>query len=175
MLVKNELLKLHTMPSKLQLAFHSLVSYGSSGARITYVEMLDLDNQSLSTIEFNQEVKINIFFESYVNSNVAVYFGIMDEKKNQITGAGLRQVGLPLIDSKNGDRFVVSYKIKLPLEEGNYSLMAQLSRPIILDQTADFVDVVDNAIVFSVNRREGAKLWAKVYLFPTCEVKRAYE
>jgi len=153
----------------------SMFRYGSGGARITYVEMLDLDNQSLSTIEFDQEVKINIFFESYVNSNVAVYFGIMDEKKNQITGAGLRQVGLPLIDSKNGDRFVVSYKIKLPLEEGNYSLMAQLSRPIILDQTADFVDVVDNAIVFSVNRREGARLWAKVYLFPTCEVKKAYE
>lgn len=144
--------------------------YGSGGARITYVEMLNQDERPLSTIGFNQEVKINIYFESSLEKQVAVYFGIMDEKKNQITGAGLRQLDLPLIKTKNGEQFIVTYKIKLPLEEGNYSVMVQLSQPIIPDQTAEFIDVVDNAVVFTVERRTNARLWAKVHLFPTCEI-----
>lgn len=151
----------------------SLFRYGSGGARITFVEMLGLDNLPISTIEFDQKVKVDIYFESYRDMKVAVYFGILDEKKNQITGAGLRHLEMPLIDSKSGDRFMVSFITKLPLEEGNYSVMAQLSIPLIPDQTADFIDVVDNAVVFSVERRNGARLWAKVYLFPTCEIKRA--
>lgn len=146
--------------------------YGSGDARISFVEMLSIEGRQLSTIGFNQEVIINIFFESHLSKEIAVYFGILDEKKNQITGAGLRQLGLPLIHTRSGERYVVSYSIKLPLEEGNYSVMAQLSQPIIPDQTAEFIDVVDNAIVFRVERRLNARLWAKVYLFPTCKITK---
>ena len=146
--------------------------YGSGGAKITFVEMIGIDDQPLLTVEFNQEVRINIFFESQIDGNVAVYFGIMDDKKNQITGAGLRHLEMPLIDLKCGDKFMVSYRTKLPLQEGNYSIMAQLSQPIIPDQTANFIDVVDNAVVFSVQRRKNARLWAKIYLFPTCDIKK---
>ena len=60
---------------------------------------------------------------------------------------------------------MVSYRLKLPLEEGNYSVMAQLSQAIIPDQSAEFIDVVDNAVVFSVNQRTNGRLWAKVYFF----------
>ena len=69
--------------------------YGSGEARITYVEMLGLDDQPLTTVEFNQEVKINIFFEGYTEKEVGVYFAILDEKRNPITGAGLVHIGLP--------------------------------------------------------------------------------
>ena len=69
--------------------------YGSGGAKITYVEMLGLDDQPLTTIEFDQEVKINIFFEGYTEKEVSVYFAILDEKRNPITGAGLAHIGLP--------------------------------------------------------------------------------
>lgn len=151
--------------------------YGSGGARITYVELLNMDDEPIQSVEFNQEVKINIFFEGHTDKevSVAVYFGIMDEKKNRITGVGVNHLGLPLIDLKCGDRFVVNFRIKLPLEVGNYSVMAQLSQPIIPEQTADFIDVVNNAVVFSVNRWEKGKLWANAYFFPTCEINRAYE
>jgi lipopolysaccharide transport system ATP-binding protein len=149
--------------------------YGTGGAKITYVEMLGLDDQPLTTIEFDQEVKINIFFEGYTEKEVSVYFAILDEKRNPITGAGLAHIGLPDFLLKSNDRFMVSYRLKLPLEEGNYSVMAQLSQAIIPDQSAEFIDVVDNAVVFSVNRRKNGRLWAKVYLFPLCEIKRAYE
>lgn len=146
--------------------------YGTGDARITYVEMVGLDGAQLTTIQFNQEVKINIHFESNISKNIAVYFGIMDDKKNMITGGGMRQLDLPLINVNIGDQYIVSYGIKLPFEEGNYSVMAQLSQPIIPDQTAEFIDVVDNAVVFTVERRTNARLWAKVYLFPTCEITK---
>ena len=53
-----------------------------------------------------------------------------------------------------GDRFIVTYKTHIPLQEGIYSIQFQLTEPVILDETAKFLDVIDDAIVFRVNRSE---------------------
>lgn len=149
--------------------------YGSGGARITCVELLDMDGVPVQSVEFNQEVTINIYFERTTDKDVYVYYGILDAKKNRITGAGLNQVGLSTIAAHSGDRFRISFRTRLPLEEGNYSVMAQLSQPIIEGQAANFIDVVDDAVVFSVSRWKMGRHWAKVYLFPACEITAAYE
>ena len=147
--------------------------YGSGEARISYVEMLGLDGQPLSIVDFNQEVKINIFFECLTEKqDVGAYFAILDEKRNPITGAGMVHIGQPLINLKEEDRFLVSFSLKLPLEAGNYSLMAQLSQKVISDISAEFIDVVENAIVFSVRKWNPYRIWTKVYLFPQGEVKK---
>ena len=46
--------------------------YGAGGARITYVELLNMDNEPIQSVEFNQEVKIRIHVEA---SDGADYFG----------------------------------------------------------------------------------------------------
>lgn len=158
--------------------FESRVSsfrYGSGGARITYVELLDMNDQLVNSVNFNQEVKIVVYLEVHEELTLAVSYGIMDDKKNLITGGGLRIIGMPFIEAKGRDQYVVTFKTKLPLAEGNYAVMAQLTKPIIADQAADFIDVVDDAIVFSMSRRNGARVWPKVYLFPTCKIHKVNE
>ena len=55
--------------------------------------------------------------------------------------------------------------------EGEYSVQAFLTEPVIPDQTANFVDVISDAVVFTVSRWEKARLWVNVYLFPSVEIK----
>jgi len=95
----------------------------------------------------------------------------MDDKKNQITGTNFLLVGQPLLNVETGDLYQVDYAIRLPLQEGNYAVQVALTEPVIQDQTANFLDYVDDAVVFTVSRWEKAKVWSKVFLFPSIEVR----
>jgi len=77
----------------------------------------------------------------------------------------------PLMSVKNGGRYVVTYKTRLPLQEGIYSVQLQITQPIVYGHTARFLDVIDDALVFRISRREGVRIWAKVYIKNEVEVK----
>lgn len=138
--------------------------YGSGSARITYVELLNNDDKPIDFVEFNQEVRIRIYFKSYSNLYISPNYYILDDKKNLILGAGPRILGKPLINAKKNTRYVVTYTTTLPLQEGIYSIQLQLTSPVILDETAEFLDVIDDAIVFNVARKRDGRVWAKVFL-----------
>lgn len=97
---------------------------------------------------------------------------VLDDKKNLIVGAGLRTIGESLLQCEAGGNYVVTYQTALPLQEGNYSIQFQISKPIALDQNAEFLDVIDDAIVFNVQRKPLGRIWTKVYLPNTVEVKQ---
>ncbi len=145
--------------------------YGSGGAKISFVELLDERGCELLDVNFDQEVIINIYFISHSNAVISANYYIMDDKKNLILGTGLRQLNIPYIKAMAGDRFVVTYKTHIPLREGVYSIQFQLTEPVILDETAKFLDVIDDGIVFRVNRSEISRIWAKVFIPNTVEVK----
>jgi lipopolysaccharide transport system ATP-binding protein len=145
--------------------------YGTGEARVTYVELLDLDDESLSIVEFNQSVKIRIYFEAYEQKSISVNFSVMDDKKNDITGASFLLTGQPFLEVRPGDYYQVDYAIRLPLAEGEYSIQVLLSEPIILYQTANIVDLISDAVVFTISRWNKVKVWPKVYLFPSVEIK----
>jgi lipopolysaccharide transport system ATP-binding protein len=145
--------------------------YGTDEARITYVELLNMDDEPISMVEFNQSVKIRIYFEAYEQKLLSVNFIIMDDKKNNITGSNLLLADQSILKVRSGDCFQVEYCIRLPLSEGEYSVQVLLTETIILNQTANFVDVISDAVVFTVSRWEKARLWVKVYLFPSVEIK----
>jgi lipopolysaccharide transport system ATP-binding protein len=144
--------------------------YGIGTARITFAELLDMEDRPLVSVEFDHKVKIRIHFTVDREVDLSANYYILDDKKNLILGAGLRTVGRPLLECKSGSRHVVTYTTCLPLQEGNYSIQFQLSRPIILDQTAEFLDVIDDAIVFNVQRKITGRIWAKVFLPNSVEV-----
>ena len=144
--------------------------YGTGEARITYVELLNLNDETLTQVEFNQDVKIRIYFEAYETRTLSVNFNIVDDKKIQITGTNFLLVGQPLLNVEFGDLYRVEYAIRLPLQEGNYAIQVALTEPVIQDQTANFLDYVDDAFVFTMSRWEKAKVWSKVYLFPSVQV-----
>ena len=145
--------------------------YGSGGAKISYVELLDEQRNELVDINFDQEVKIKIYFISHSNAVIAPNYYIVDDKKNMIMGAGPRLLNVPYIKAMVGDRFIVTYTTRIPLREGIYSIHVELTEPVVLDQTAKFHDVIDDVIVFRVNRREQGRIWAKVSIPNTIEIK----
>ena len=143
--------------------------YGTGGARITYVEFLNTDDEPINSVEFNQEVRIRIYFKSYSDLDVSPNYYILDDKKNIILGVGPRMLGKPLVHARQDSRYVVIYTTKLPLQEGIYSVQLQITKPVIADETAEFVDVIEDAIVFNVVRRRDSRAWAKVFLPNTYE------
>lgn len=144
--------------------------YGSGGAKTTFTELLDMEDHPIVSVEFNQQVKVRIHFSVDCESTIAPAYYISDDKRNLILGSGPRQAGHDLLNCFPGQRYVVTYVTALPLQEGNYSIQIQLNKPIIQDQTAEFLDVIDDAIVFNVLRREEGRVWTKVLLPNTFEV-----
>ncbi|MGC7846717.1 ABC transporter ATP-binding protein [Desulforudis sp. 1088] len=138
--------------------------YGSGGARVTYVELLNTDDEPINSVEFNQEVRIKIYFKSHSDLDVSPNYYILDDKKNLILGAGPRTLGKPIVHARKDARYVVTYTTNLPLQEGIYSIQIQLTKPVIVDETAEFLDVIDDAIVFNVTRKREGRVWAKVLL-----------
>jgi lipopolysaccharide transport system ATP-binding protein len=111
-----------------------------------------------------------VYFESTIEADVSCNYYVLDDKRNFILGAGLRQADQPLMHVKKDGRYFITYKTRLPLEEASYSLQLQITTPITLDQSARFLDVIENALIFKVSRRAGARLWSKVYIENEVEV-----
>ncbi|WP_150464651.1 ABC transporter ATP-binding protein [Francisella sp. XLW-1] len=144
--------------------------YGSGGARITYVELVDMNDEPVIEAEFNQEVKIKIYIESSTNKPISVNFQILDDKKINLVACGIPQAGKKLLENTAGQRFIVEYGLKLPLQENTYSLCSHISTPVIVNQAAEFLDVVPDACIFKVLMRPKVRLWSKVDLFPKVNI-----
>lgn len=147
-----------------------LFRYGKGGARIRFAELVDMNDQPVVSAEFNQQVKIKIYLDVQTDVVISVNYYIQDDKKNLILGAGLSTVGEPLLHGTPDSRYSVIYTTRLPLQEGNYSIQLQLTKPVIADQSAEFLDVIDDAIVFNVQRRANRRIWTKVYIENSLEV-----
>jgi lipopolysaccharide transport system ATP-binding protein len=78
--------------------------------------------------------------------------------------------GQPLLEVYADDRFQVEYSICLPLHEGAYTIQVAITEPIIPDQTANYIDYIEDAIVFSISRWKRSVFWSNVYLFPSVEI-----
>lgn len=163
------------LPLKRSDEFNQRVSefrYGTGGVKVTYVELLNMDDEPIQLVAFNQEVKVRIYAESLIAQNVSVNFHILDDKKINLTGCSFLQVAQDLLSTQTGDQYLLEYKLRLPLQEGSYSLRAQITSPIVQGETAEFVDVIENAVVFQVERWNGARVWSKVHLFPSFQIKK---
>ena len=146
--------------------------YGSGGARISFVELLNMSDEPIQSIEFNQEVKLRIYCEVLEDVKLSIAFQILDEKRNNIIGSGFREAGKELLGSRKGHAYVVTYMLMLPLRDGIYSIQAHAARPVNGSVRPDYMDVVPDALVFKVMRREPVQVWSAVYMFPRVEIER---
>jgi lipopolysaccharide transport system ATP-binding protein len=78
----------------------------------------------------------------------------------------------PLLHTLSGERYRVEYTLHLPLQDGIYAVQVGLAEPMVSDHAASFVDYIDDAVVFSMARWEKAKLWSKVFMFPTLDIEK---
>ena len=152
---------------KISTAFEKQVAhfrYGDGGAKITFTEMLDENFIPINEVSFNQFIYLRIYFETFIEAEISCNYYVLDDKKSFILGAGLRLLGEPLMIVKEGGKYIVTYRTRLPLHEGNYSIQLQITSPVVIDQSARFLDVIDDAIVFKISRKDGGRLWAKIYI-----------
>ncbi|MGZ8173670.1 MULTISPECIES: ABC transporter ATP-binding protein [Methylobacter] len=146
--------------------------YGSGGVKTTYVQLLNMSDEPILSAEFNQEVKIRIYVESSSEQSVSVNFNILDDKKINLTGCNFYHVEQEFLVTEIGGQYLVEYTLRLPLQEGSYSLRTQITVPLVDGETAIFVDVIEDAVIFQMARWETAIVWSKVHLFPSCQLKR---
>jgi lipopolysaccharide transport system ATP-binding protein len=144
--------------------------YGEGGAKIIFAELLDGNMRGTTNVEFNQAVFIRIYLEASIDEEVSCNYYILDDKRNYILGAGLELAGEPLLHIKSGQRYIVTYKTCLPLREGWHSVQLEITKSVIKDQAAIFLDVIDNALIFTMLRRQEARIWAKAFVRNEVEI-----
>ncbi|MEZ9600459.1 ABC transporter ATP-binding protein [Vibrio sp. 10N.286.46.A8] len=145
--------------------------HGTGEAKITNVEIVDTNDFLIEDVQFNQTIKIKIYFDSYVNKKISVNFHILDDKKINIVTCNFLQAGKELYDVKVGDSLKVEYTLKLPLQHNTYSLIAMVTDPIIPDVNISYLDVVPDSYIFRVEKRPNSTLWSKVDLFPELTIQ----
>jgi lipopolysaccharide transport system ATP-binding protein len=143
--------------------------YGSGAARIAYAELLDEHREAVRVVHFDQAVQIAICFRSDVDAQISANYYIADSKRNFVLGCGTDLAGRQLM-AQADTSYTVVYSTRLPLREGNYSVNLELTTTLVADQSAEFLDVIDDAIVFTVLRRPSGRLWASVYVPNSLEV-----
>lgn len=146
--------------------------YGTGGAKISYAELLNINDEPIHSVEFNQEIKFRIYVEAFLEQDITVNFYILDEKKINLTGCGFPQAEHELLHTNIGGIYLIEYVLRLPLQEGSYALRLQITSPLANDATVEYLDVIEDAVTFKMERWKVARTWAKIHLFPTLNLKR---
>lgn len=142
-----------------------LFRQGNAKVKIRAIEILDMDEQHISEVAFNQQIILRIYFEFYDEIEVGIGYHIRDDKNVEIVGSSLKLESNKLLHGKKNERYVLDFITRVPLMEGNYNITLVVSCPI--DQggeSAVFCDLIENAHYFKVNTRENGRVWNKVYL-----------
>jgi lipopolysaccharide transport system ATP-binding protein len=139
--------------------------YGTGEVKARSVELLSLEDEPITHVEFNQQVKIRIYFEAFAEKTISVNASVFDSKKNNITGCGFPHTGQPYLKTKPGGKYMAEYIFRLPLQEGHYSLRINISAPVLENESAEFVDLINDAVVFQVGRWPKARVWSQVHQF----------
>ncbi|WP_198596946.1 Wzt carbohydrate-binding domain-containing protein, partial [Vibrio sp. 10N.261.52.A1] len=102
---------------------------------------------------------------------VSVNFKLSDDKKINIVSGSFMLADKALIELSQGSKHVVEYCLKLPLQKNAYSLEASITATQIENELYEYIDVVPNAVVFTMDVRPEVTVWAKVHLFPQLSVQ----
>lgn len=149
--------------------------YGSGDVRIVYMEILNSDYEKFKEIKFNEEVVIRIYVKTYKKLTMSVNFQIFDDKRVNIVASGFRMAGAKFIETEDNEKYIVEYKLKLPIKPGEYTLQGTITEPIVLGKNAEFIDVIPNVHTFKIQQREDAGMWSCVDLFPELNIGKINE
>ncbi len=137
---------------------------GTGEAEITDVELLDDAGQTLRSVAFDQKVLIRIHVRLKKDLELNCGYHIRDEFSLTLLSSGSYIETQTVLRGKKGDHIIIDLSTHLPLHHGRYSVLAVISTKYIMNKTAQFVDWVENALVFEMLPRQPQVLWSPVYL-----------
>lgn len=150
--------------------------YGIGGAKVKKIDLLDEQNKPLTTVDFNQKVKIRIFFEVEKELNkFSVYYLINDSKHIPLLGYGSYMQNSGNYYSLHPGRYVIDFITTFPLTAGVYSITTVLSEPTVHDRAAISFDYLENGFLFSVNQRYPDRIWSFAQVENQVELKACKE
>lgn len=139
--------------------------YGIGGARVKKIDLLDEQNKAVITVDFNQKVKIRVFFELEKElQKLSVYYLINDSKHIPLLGYGSSMNSDGKCYSLPPGRYVIDFITTVPLTAGVYSITTVLSEPTVHDRAAISFDYLENGFLFSVNQRRPDRIWSFVQI-----------
>jgi len=138
--------------------------HGTGEARITEVELLDGDGNPVEEVEFNQEVTVRIHLKFEQEEELTVVYQIRDDKFIPVLESHSQLETDKLIHGMPGEKFIIDFITKTPLKDGNYNLVARLTRPIVQNRSVKNIDSIENVHVFRVLERSPHRIWAKVHI-----------
>jgi len=152
----------------------SKLRYGSGEVRFKSVEFLNDKYEPVLHANYDDIVKIKLCLECYNLSKISVNYMIRDRNNINVIGSDFGVEGIEVIDVSPHEGYIVEYETKLPLAAGKYNLLVSITSPIIYNKTAKFIDVIEVAKVFTVQERPVAKVWTKVYVNNTLNIRKVY-
>lgn len=142
---------------------------GTGKAKVRFVEILDINDNSITEVEFDQKIRIRIHLQFYDDLAVGVGYHIRDDKNIEIIGSASNFNSDKYISGKKNEIYIVDFVTRVPLLEGIYNLTVVVSTPVDdLGNTAIFSDLIENAYILKVNARKQGKIWNKVYIPNEC-------
>jgi hypothetical protein len=128
----------------------------------------------LHHVQFGQEVVFNIHLVSHCDRSGTVNMSILDYNKNTLTQANFNYIDASLLKMRTGGRYIVRFRMRLPLGEGVYSCDAQVwSRLPEDDTTPEKLDSVTDTLTFQMHSESPMHIWAKFHLDYTLQVAEA--
>lgn len=137
---------------------------GTGEAKITDVELLNESGQQLRVVDFDHKIRIRIHIRLDQDLEFNCGYHIRDEFNLTLLSSGSFTETNTVLRGRAGDRVILELSTLLPLRHGRYSILALISTNYIMNKTAQFVDWVEDAVVFEVLPRTPQVLWAPVYL-----------
>jgi lipopolysaccharide transport system ATP-binding protein len=144
---------------------------GTGEARVTAVEVLDEAGQPLVTARFDQLARVRLHIQFNTSCEVLAAYYIRDDN-SLLLGSSTLLEGVGLISGDKEDRLIIEFSTRLPLTDGSYSILAQLSTPIIRNTSSQIVDYLENAAFFSMEQHRPTKVWSRAYVKNTVTITK---
>lgn len=142
---------------------------GSGEARVAAVDLLDEMGNVLVEADFDQPVRVRL--QVQFNSACAVSAAYYIRNNNDLLlGTSTLLEGAGLLHGNKGTCLLIEFSTRLPLMDGIYELLIQLTTPIIQNASSQIVDYFEDAARFAIKQRRPIKIWSKVYLANTVTV-----
>lgn len=145
---------------------------GNGDAIVTEIELLDKEENSITEVKFNQNVKLRFHIKYIRDCEICIGYHIRDNKNIPILGSNTVLEGEGEIQGNANDKIIVDFETKFPLMDGRYNVMSVLSKNVIVNRSAIFVDITQDGFTFIVEENKNGRIWNKVYVDNNIVIKK---
>lgn len=139
--------------------------HGTGEARVSNVEILDATGARADTVRPDSAVTLRVHVEYLEDvADSVVGFTLRNKGGLDVFSTNTSSEKTPVNERKKGERVIVDFTFEVPLQHGAYSVTAAVSHALNKRLYLDWIDV---ATVFKVERPEGRKAYAGLFHLPT--------